>query len=221
VKRAPMKAPVPLLLAVLTLVAGYIDAVAFFGLGVFTANMTGNTVLLAGGIAGRFIGPLPGGMGIALPLISLACFAAGGYAAAAILRRESGRPPVRTIAVMAAVVLLIALAAAFQHWAGARFAPAVVGLLSAVLGAQSIVAIRAGVEGVSTTFVTGTLVRAIVDLAGTPVTTPAIRSEGRTNAAVLAFYLAGGIFGAFALRGLGSNALWVPAAVVALLLAVI
>ncbi|MGA8534191.1 MAG: DUF1275 family protein, partial [Candidatus Tumulicola sp.] len=77
----------------LTLVAGYGDAVAFFALGVFTANMTGNTVLLGGAIVGRFLAPLPGSIGLALPALSLAAFVAGALSAARFLRGERQRPP--------------------------------------------------------------------------------------------------------------------------------
>ena len=85
-----MNARVVWILVALTLVAGYVDAVAFFGMGVFTANMTGNTVLLGGAIAARFVAPLPGSIGLILPAVSIGCFAAGGVVAAVALR---GRVP--------------------------------------------------------------------------------------------------------------------------------
>jgi uncharacterized membrane protein YoaK (UPF0700 family) len=210
-----------ILLSTLTLVAGYVDAVAFFGLGVFTANMTGNTVLLAGAIVGRFIPNLHGDIGLLLPALSMACFVAGASAAALLLRGEQSRPPRRTLAVLTAVSGMLAVTAAFQRWGGPGMVPSAVALLSGVMGAQSVVAVRAGVPGVSTTFVTGTLVRSILDLAGSPAVTAGLRAEGRVNAAVWAFYLAGAILGATALLLLGPNALWLPAAVVALLLLMI
>ncbi|MGA8534584.1 MAG: DUF1275 family protein, partial [Candidatus Tumulicola sp.] len=108
-----------------------------------------------------------------------------------------------------------------QRWGGVPAVPFAVAFLSIVMGAQSIVAVRAGVAGVSTTFVTGTLVRSIMALVGSPVRTGELRAEGRTNVTVWACYLAGAILGAFALRTLGSNALWVTAAVVTVLLAVV
>ena len=53
-------------LAALTLVSGVVDAVSYLGLGrVFTANMTGNIVLLGFGIAGSQ------GLPVIAPLVSL------------------------------------------------------------------------------------------------------------------------------------------------------
>ena len=204
------------LLYTLTLVAGYGDAVAFFGLGVFTANMTGNTVLLGGALAGHVVRRLPGDIGIALPLLSLAGFVAGGCAAALFLRNERGRPPMRTAGVLLFVAILLGITAVLQRGNGAG--PAAVTVLSAVMGLQSIVAVRAGVGGVSTTFVTGTLVHSIMNLLGTPARNALLQAEGRTNAWVWGCYLAGAFAGALALRTLGFDALWLPAAVVTLLL---
>jgi len=203
------------LLVVLTLAAGYVDAVAFFALGVFTANMTGNTVLLGGALASRWLGgiPLTGSIGILLPALSVGAFVVGAFAAARVLRGETARPPVRSIGMVAAVVALLAASAWLQR-GGARLAPLDVALLSAAMGVQSVVAVRAGVPGVSTTFVTGTLVTAVVHFEGLPQPQ---RAQAGTNAAIWACYLAGAVAGTAALHVLGVNALWVPAVVVALL----
>jgi uncharacterized membrane protein YoaK (UPF0700 family) len=209
------------LLFCLTLVAGYADAVAFFSLGVFTANMTGNTVLLAGAIVGHFMAPLHGSIGLALPALSLAAFVGGASAAARFLRRERGRPPVRTLLVLSTLAVALAATAGLQRWGAAPAVPFAVVLLSVVMGAQSVVAVRAGVGGVSTTFVTGTLVRSIMTLTGSAVRTEAQQAEGVANAAVWGCYLLGAVLGAVALKTIGPNALWLPAVVVALLLAVV
>lgn len=208
------------LLFALTLVAGYGDAVAFFAFGVFTANMTGNTVLFGGALAGRIFGRLPGDIGVGLPLLSLAAFIAGGAGAAQFLRREPARSR-RSAIVLFVLAVLLAVAAALHREGGRGFVAADVALLSLVMGAQSILAVRAGVAGVSTTYVTGTLIRTIMNLLGTPVRDPALRTEGSANAAVWGLYLAGAFAGAAALHVLGSNALWVPAVVVAILPAVL
>lgn len=216
-----MSARVYVLLFCLTLVAGYADAVAFFSLGVFTANMTGNTVLLAGAVVGHFLPHLRGSIGLALPALSLAAFVGGAWAAARFLRGELGRPPLRTSVVLATLAVMLAATAGLAHWGAAPAVPSATALLSLVMGAQSVVAVRAGVTGVSTTFVTGTLVRSIMTLAGSALRTEALQAEGRTNAAVWACYLLGAVLGAVALRILGPNSLWLPAAMVAVLLAVV
>lgn len=202
------------LLAGLTLSAGFVDAVAFFGLGVFTANMTGNTVLLGGALAARALGKarLPGGIGIVLPLISIAGFVLGALAASRVVRDETKRPPFRSIATLGLVVALFAAAEQLFGMSRMLVAPAVA-LLSMAMGVQSVVAVRAGVPGVSTTFVTGTLLSAVMyfEEAKRPHS-----FAGRTNAAVWACYLLGAVAGTFALYRFGTHVLWAPAAIVAL-----
>ena len=64
--------PLTRALLVLTLTTGLVDAVSYLGLGrVFTANMTGNIVLLGFGIAGS------GGLPVVAPLVSLGSFLVG------------------------------------------------------------------------------------------------------------------------------------------------
>ena len=162
-----MNARMLVLLSALTLAAGYTDAVSFFGLGVFTANMTGNTVLLGGALAARFVPHFPGMLSFELPAISILCFIAGACFAAFTLRGETGRPPVRTMAIVGlTAALLVGAALVFTRDSAARLTPLCVGLLSTVMGLQSVVAVRLGVPGVSTTYVTGTLITAIVDFLG-------------------------------------------------------
>jgi uncharacterized membrane protein YoaK (UPF0700 family) len=217
-----MNVRIVILLAGLTLVAGYADAVAFFGLGVFTANMTGNTVLLGAAIAARFVPHLPVASGIELPAISILCFAAGAAGAAAILRGETGRPPTRTILVMGFAVAALFGGAALYHMGrlGAAHTAPVVALLSMVMGIQSVVAVRAGVPGVSTVYVTGTLETAAADFAGAPHGR-AQRAQGWPNLVTWALYLAGACAGTVGEHVLGPAALWPAAVVVALLLPVL
>jgi uncharacterized membrane protein YoaK (UPF0700 family) len=69
---APRTQPLLLSLSLLTLVSGLVDAACYLGLGrVFTANMTGNVLLLAFGAAG---GP---GLPVLAPGVSLVVFLAG------------------------------------------------------------------------------------------------------------------------------------------------
>src|SRR5947199_10655240 len=64
--------PLTRALLALTFTTGLVDAVSYLGLGrVFTANMTGNVVLLGFGIAGS------GGLPVLAPIISLAAVLLG------------------------------------------------------------------------------------------------------------------------------------------------
>ncbi len=67
-----MREPLTLALLALTFGSGIVDAVSYLGLGrVFTANMTGNVVLLGFGVAHS------GGLPVLAPLVSLGSFAIG------------------------------------------------------------------------------------------------------------------------------------------------
>jgi uncharacterized membrane protein YoaK (UPF0700 family) len=216
-----MNARTTLSLAALTLAAGYGDAVAFFGLGVFTANMTGNTVLLGGALLARVFPHLPGVLPLQLPAISIACFVAGACAAALVLRGDAARSRPRTVALGGgAAALLTGAALLFGRHAEAGITELCVALLSSVMGIQSVLAERAGVPGVSTTYVTGTLVTAIVSLIGAPATAGKPRQAG-VDFTAWALYLAGAVAGTAGLGVLGSHALWPAAVVVALLIAVL
>src|SRR5215203_654838 len=76
---ASARHPLAHALLVLTFSTGLVDAVSYLGLGrVFTANMTGNIVLLGFGIAGS------GGLPVVAPLVSLGAFLVGSAAGGAL-----------------------------------------------------------------------------------------------------------------------------------------
>ena len=84
----PRVEPLLLALSLLTLVTGLVDAACYLGLGrVFTANMTGNVVLLAFGAAGAQ------GLPVLAPTVSLVVFLVGATA--------GGRLASRMVAVIA------------------------------------------------------------------------------------------------------------------------
>ena len=142
------------LLVLTAFAAGGVDALSYVGLGhVFTANMTGNTVLL-----GLALGRVEG-LASLRSLAALAGFALGVAAGALIVERGDRTSAVRrTVALEGAI--LAALAAA---WLAAGAEPSSGGLygliaLSAVaMGIQSAAIRRVGVGGVATTYITGTL----------------------------------------------------------------
>src|SRR6478609_11579937 len=85
---ASLKHPLTRALLVLTFTTGVIDAASYLGLGrVFTANMTGNIVLLGFGIAGS------GGLPVIAPLVSLGAFLAGAAFGGAMVKRMAVRHP--------------------------------------------------------------------------------------------------------------------------------
>src|SRR5579883_1371311 len=141
--------------------AGYLDAVSYLALGLFTANMTGNTVLL-----GLFAGE--GRWSAAVrAFLALASFFAGAAAAAAATRRAS-----RLAGVLAAESGV--LVSALLYWAFVLGHPrdpvrepgvfALIALLSGAMGVQSAAVRRVGELRISTTYVTGTLTSLASDL---------------------------------------------------------
>src|SRR3954469_16177891 len=78
--------PLARALLVLTFSTGLVDAVSYLGLGrVFTANMTGNIVLLGFGIAGS------GGLPVVAPLVSLGAFLIGSAVGGVLAARTGAR----------------------------------------------------------------------------------------------------------------------------------
>jgi uncharacterized membrane protein YoaK (UPF0700 family) len=89
---APRVEPLLLALSLLTLVTGLVDAACYLGLGrVFTANMTGNVVLLAFGATGAQ------GLPVLAPTVSLGVFligaTAGGRLASSMVGPASAEVP--------------------------------------------------------------------------------------------------------------------------------
>jgi uncharacterized membrane protein YoaK (UPF0700 family) len=147
------------MLVLLALAAGCVDAVGFLGLGqVFTAAMTGNTVLLGLALGRADM------LGALRSTVALLAFFAGVMLGASIARR-SPRGPIWSPAVAAAlaleIVLLVALASAWHllegavRWVDARFP--LIAAAGLAMGVQSAIAYRIGVPGIATTYVTGTL----------------------------------------------------------------
>ena len=154
------------LLLALTAAAGSTDAVSFLALGrVFTANMTGNLVLL--GIAiGQ--GQLAGSV---RSVIALAGFVVGVTIGVRLTAGTDG-PAVWPVSVTLALLVELGLLAAFlAGWEVAGDHPAaltldaLVALSAGAMGMQAAGARRLQVSGVTTVFVTGMLTSLIADLA--------------------------------------------------------
>ena len=157
--------PLLLVLSLLTLVTGLVDAACYLGLGrVFTANMTGNVVLLAFGATGAQ------GLPVLAPTVSLAVFlvgaAAGGRLAASLVGPAGAQvpEPVRrrwvTIALLAELGLVAVagvVAVGLPVGGGGARRYVVIGLLAAGLGLQNATVRRLAVPDVTTTVLTMTL----------------------------------------------------------------
>ena len=187
--------PLVRVLLVLTFTTGLVDAVSYLGLGrVFTANMTGNVVLLGFGIAGSR------GLPVLAPLISLGAFLVGAGAGGVLARRVGEQHRAHVTRALGAEVALLAaaaiLAAAFDIKPDAFSGDALIALLAVAMGVRNATVRRFGVPDLTTTVLTMTLTGLAVDsrLAG-----GSGKGTARRAAAALAMLL-GAIAGALLLK---------------------
>ena len=173
------------MLLLLTLAAASVDAISYLGLGhVFTAMMTGNTVLLGLALAqGEILAALRS-------VLALIGFVIGVFVGAIIVERESypAEWPVAVTAALAFETILLAIFAAsftlFESVRGGMIYLLII-LSALAMGVQSAAVRRLGVPGIATTYITGTLTSLMVDLLGwlrliaarLPVSKTAERSE--------------------------------------------
>jgi uncharacterized membrane protein YoaK (UPF0700 family) len=201
------------LLSGLSAVAGSLDALSYLAFGgVFTANMTGNVVLL--GIA------IIGSQAEALRLV----VALGAFVLGAIAGAGPGGPTPRTSAGAGSgwpgvtsgtlAVELLAVVAWTVGWTLTGGSPGdtatylLIAIAAAAMGLQSSAAGRLGIGGVSTAYITGTLSA----LAGQLTRRPARWREAALRAGIVLAYL-GGAVAAAALRTVSATAAgWLPPA---------
>ncbi len=162
----PAKSASPADLFLLTAFAGAMDALSYLSSGVFTANMTGNTVVLGLAIAGHDRSRL-------LPsCVSLTAFACGAaLAAVAFIRRGNAQEQSRDLKIGTAVEFPFALSFAILRSMAPEPLPpwlslALIATAACALGIQSVAVRRMKISGVVTTFITGTITTAIVSVAG-------------------------------------------------------
>jgi uncharacterized membrane protein YoaK (UPF0700 family) len=147
------------LLLLLTSTAGYVDAVSYLGLErVFTANMTGNTVLLGLALVQE------DSQAAIRSGLALVGFVGGCVLGAWIVERGQSRslwPTATTVALALEWCLLLAFAAAWYATTSvlslAAATPALIGLSALAMGVQSAAVRRLDVSGIATTYITGTL----------------------------------------------------------------
>jgi uncharacterized membrane protein YoaK (UPF0700 family) len=148
--------PLARALLVLTFTTGLVDAVSYLGLGhVFTANMTGNIVLLGFGIAGS------SGLPVVAPLVSLGAFLVGSGAGGVLARRLGHRHPAhvaRALAIEASLIGAAAIFAAVLSVHPASFSgDLVIALLAFAMGVRNATVRRIGIPDLTTTVLTMTL----------------------------------------------------------------
>lgn len=194
----------------LTVISGLVDAVSYLGLGhVFTANMTGNVVLLGFAAAGA------SGFSAVACLTSLGAFLLGAAAAGRLARRLNSR---RTLLVLAmtteAVATGVAAAVAFgvatvsAGWP--RFT--VIAVLAFGMGVRNSTIRRLSVPDLTTTVLTMTLTGLAADSSLAGGSNP---QAARRVAAVLAM-LAGAFAGAASYLHAGAGATLAIAAAIVL-----
>ncbi|MFI5682262.1 YoaK family protein [Streptomyces sp. NPDC051636] len=140
-------------LLVLTVVSGLIDAVSYLGLGhVFTANMTGNVVVLGFAAAGA------PGFSVPHTATSLGCFLVGAVAGGRIAARYGGGSRRTWARVMLATeALLVGASAAVAFVAPTGTAYALIALTALAMGMRNATVRKLGVPDLTTTVLTMTL----------------------------------------------------------------
>src|SRR5438445_9056297 len=187
--------PLARALLVLTFTTGLVDAVSYLGLGrVFTANLTGNVVLLGFGIAGA------GGLPVLAPVLSLVSFLLGAGIGGELVKRMQHRHPALVARALGIEVSLIAAAAVLVAATTVRpddaSAYLVIALMASAMGVRNAAVRRIAVPDLTTTVLT-------MSLTGLAAESPFVGGSGKDSirrlSAVLVM-LAGALAGALLLK---------------------
>ena len=148
--------PLALVYLGLTFVTGLVDAVSYLGLGrVFSANMTGNVVLLGFGIAQS------GGLPVVAPLVSLFAFLVGAVIGGRLAIKAAHRRRFHLRAALGlefGFIVAAAVVCALVHVKALSFAgDAVIALLALGMGIRNATVRRISMPDLTTTVLTMTL----------------------------------------------------------------
>ncbi len=201
------------LLVALAACGGALDAASYLRLHVFTANMTGSTVILGLALGGARLGDA------ALAVLAIASFAAGAFVATMCGAEATDADPWPARVAVPFAVEIVLLAAFAACWsalpANAPSAHAILLALGAgAMGVQSGITHDVHLSGASTTYMSGTIARAAEYLADT--LRFGFRGGLVLNAVVWIVYLCVAIaVGVLDRHGIVQPILWIVVAVVA------
>lgn len=147
------------LLLLLAFTSGAIDAIGLVALGgVFTSVMTGNLIFLGAGLA------TGDGEEAIRALVAIFAFMAGAFLGARIAgsSRQQDHPWPRAVSIALGVELVLLLCFSAAWWfsagePGSRMQIMLLAIVALALGVQSSAILRFGIQGLSTTYMTGTL----------------------------------------------------------------
>jgi uncharacterized membrane protein YoaK (UPF0700 family) len=197
--------PLPPALLLLTVLSGFIDAISFLGLGhVFTANMTGNVI-----VVGFSVARAPG-FSASASLTSLVAFAAGAVAAGryhTAVRSPRSRV-LHGLGAEAVLLLLAAVAAGAAGVSGPAGRHLVIAIVALTMGLRNATVRSLAIPDLTTTVLTRTLTGLAADssLAGGGNPRALLRAG-----AVVSIML-GACLGALLLRRAGAGVLLLAAA---------
>jgi len=182
-------------LLALTFTTGLVDAASYLGLGhVFTANMTGNIVLLGFGIAGS------GGLPVLAPLVSLGAFLVGAGAGGVLAAKRTNGDPGRLARALAievsAIGVAVVVALAIDVQPNRVSGDLVIALLALAMGVRNATVRRIGAADLTTTVLTMTLTGLAAE---SPVAGGRGEGSARRIMAVVAM-LSGAVAGALLLK---------------------
>jgi len=187
--------PLTRALLALTFTTGLVDGASYLGLGhVFTANMTGNIVLLGFGIAGGYHLP------VLAPIVSLLSFLVGAGAGGVLAQRFAGRHHVHAGSALGIETVLMAATAIFAALrtphTGQLSGYIVIGVMALAMGVRNATIRKLAVPDLTTTVLTMTLTGLAAD---SPLAGGSGKGSLRRVTAV-ATMLAGALVGALELK---------------------
>jgi uncharacterized membrane protein YoaK (UPF0700 family) len=183
-----LRDPLARALLALTFATGLVDAVSYLGLGrVFTANMTGNVVLLGFGLAGGT------GLPVLAPIVSLAAFLVGAGCGGRLGPRLAAALTIEVGVLAAATIAALAI----RVRAGEASGDLLIALLAFGMGVRNATVRKLGVPDLTTTVLTMTLTGLAAD---SPLAGGSGAGTTRRVAAAGAM-LVGALVGALLLQG--------------------